>query len=52
MSMRVLSDAAFPGGWLIYFAQEHLFLLLGVIAIVAAITVVLIVLLKKKNRGN
>ena len=52
MSMRIFGDAAFPGGWLIYFAQEHLFLLLGVVAIIAAITVVLIVLLKKKKRGK
>lgn len=53
MKMRILGDAALPPVEEAMFTlSEHLPLVLGVVAGVAAVTVLLIVLLKKKKKNK
>ena len=48
---RILADAALPPADRFFcYVSDHLALILGVVAAVAAITVALIVVLRKKNR--
>ena len=53
MSMRILGDAALPPVLeAMVTLSEHLPLVLGIVAGVAAVTVLLVVLLNRKKRGK